>query len=395
MADNKALGSAKEAKNDEFYTVLDYIQREMNAYLEYNPDTFKDKIVLCPCDDPEWSNFTRFFAQNFKLLGLKKLISTSYSASAKAQKYGQKVEKYHQVTLFELNSPNYNDAMTDIKGKIFTLTKDNNKSGKVDIDDLEWSYLEGDGDFRSEEICRLRDEADVIVTNPPFSLFREFLSWVFEANKQCCIIGNQNVITFKEVFPLVKNNLLWVGATCNGEDMVFEVPEGAVVAPKDREKAAKLGYIGNYTRLGNACWFTNIEHGRKHQPLQLMTMADNLKYSKHKNLKKNGYLKYENYDAIEVPFVDAIPSDYDGKMGVPVTFLDKYCPEQFEIIGISNLNEIPLDGVKVVGEKWVSEYRKSGGTGHVSPNMRCLVGYDKEKNPISYYRRIIIRRNNN
>ncbi len=395
MADNTNLGAAKSAKNDEFYTVLDYIQREMNAYLEYNPDTFKDKTVLCPCDDPEWSNFTRFFAQNFKTLGLKKLISTSYAATAKAKKYGQKVEKYHQVTIFELNSPNYNEAVTDSRGKIFTLTRDKNSSKKIDIDDLEWNYLNGDGDFRSEEICKLRDEADIIVTNPPFSLFREFLSWVFEANKQCCIIGNQNVITFKEVFPLVKDNLLWVGATCNGEDMVFEVPDGATVAPKDKEKAAKLGYIGNYTRLGNACWFTNIEHGRKHQPLQLMTMADNLKYSKHKNLRENGYLEYDNYDAIEVPFVDAIPDDYDGKMGVPVTFLDKYCPEQFEIIGISNLNEIPLDGVKVVGTKWVSEYRESGGTGHVSPNMRCLVGYDKEKNPVSYYRRIIIRRNKN
>ena len=147
----------------------------------------------------------------------------------------------------------------------------------------------------------------VIVTNPPFSLFREFVAWVMEAGKKIVVIGNQNAITYKEIFPLLKENKLWIGATNNGQDMVFEVPEGAIVAPKDKEKAEKLGYKGNYTRLGNACWFTNIDHGRRHQPLSLMTMADNLKYSKHKQIREQGYLKYDNYDAIEVPFVDAIP----------------------------------------------------------------------------------------
>lgn len=197
---------------------------------------------------------------------------------------------------------------------------------------MEWHYLDGDGDFRSDEVKSLRDEADIIVTNPPFSLFKDFIAWVMEAGKQLIVIGSQNAITYREIFPLLKENKLWIGATNNGKDMVFEVPEGADVAPKDREKAAKLGYVGNYTRLGNACWFTNINHGRRHQPLSLMTMADNLKFSKHKQIRENGYVKYDNYDAIEIPFVDAIPSDYKGAMGVPITFMDKYCPEQFEII---------------------------------------------------------------
>ena len=314
---NESLGKAKSRKNDEFYTVYDYIQKEMNAYLEYDPNVFRGKTILLPCDDPEWSNFTKYFAQNFETLGIKKLISTSYATDRKKQQY----EQYHQMTLFELNFPQYDEEKSHSHGKIFTLTRDINKSGVIDIDDLEWQYLEGDGDFRSDEVCALRDEADIIVTNPPFSLFREFVAWVMEAEKKIVVIGNQNAITYKEIFPLLKENKLWIGATNNGQDMVFEVPEGAIVAPKDKEKAEKLGYKGNYTRLGNACWFTNIDHGRRHQPLSLMTMADNLKYSKHKQIREQGYLKYDNYDAIEVPFVDAIPSDYVEDMGVPITDL--------------------------------------------------------------------------
>ncbi|WP_418780569.1 adenine-specific methyltransferase EcoRI family protein [Hominenteromicrobium sp.] len=325
---NESLGKAKTRKNDEFYTVFDYIQKEMNAYLEYNPDVFRGKTVLLPCDDPEWSNFTKYFAQNFETLGLKKLISTGYAADCKEQQY----EQYHQMTLFELQSPQYDAQKSRAHGRIFTLERDANKSSIIDIDDLEWHYLDGDGDFRSDEVKSLRDEADIIVTNPPFSLFKDFIAWVMEAGKQLIVIGSQNAITYREIFPLLKENKLWIGATNNGKDMVFEVPEGADVAPKDREKAAKLGYVGNYTRLGNACWFTNINHGRRHQPLSLMTMADNLKFSKHKQIRENGYVKFDNYDAIEIPFVDAIPSDYKGAMGVPITFMDKYCPEQFEII---------------------------------------------------------------
>ena len=204
------------------------------------------------------------------------------------------------------------------------------------VDCLEWKYMDGDGDFRSKEVTELRNEADFIITNPPFSLFREFLAWIVEAGKKFAVIGNMNAITYKEVFPLIKDNKVWLGATGNGNDMVFGVPDGAKVDEKDKAKAARLGYVGNYTRLGNSCWFTSIEHGRRHEPLPLMSMADNLRFSKHKELKgKAAYDRYDNYDAIEVPFTDAIPSDYDGVMGVPISFLIKYCPEQFEILGIT------------------------------------------------------------
>ena len=326
MANNSNLGAAKAAKNDEFYTQYADIQKEVNAYLEYNPDTFRDKTILLPCDDPEWSNFTRFFAQNFERLGLRRLISTSYAVESK--KF-----KDYQPTLFETESPWFDMDKTRIKGKIFELTRDTNQNGRIDIDDLEWRYLEGDGDFRSPEVCALRDEADIIVTNPPFSLFREFLLWIFDSGKQFLVIGNMNAITYKEVFPLIKNNRLWLGATGFVSDMVFGVPKDAEINPKDRAKAAKLGYVGDYTRLGNSCWFTNMEHGRRHEPLRLMTMADNIRYSRHKEIREKGYLKYDNYDAIEVPYTDAIPSDYEECLGVPISFIDKYCPEQFIIIG--------------------------------------------------------------
>ncbi len=326
MASNVNLGAAKAAKNDEFYTQYADIQKEVNAYLEYNPDTFRDKTVLLPCDDPEWSNFTRFFAQNFERLGLKKLISTSYAVESK--KY-----KDYEPTLFETESPLFDEDKTRTHGKIFVLERDVNGSGRIDIDDLEWHYLDGDGDFRSPEVCALRDESDVIVTNPPFSLFREFLAWIIGAGKGCLIIGNMNAITYKEVFSLIQANRLWLGATGFVSDMVFAVPKGTEVDPKDRAKAAKLGYIGDFTRLGNSCWFTNLDHGRRHEHLQLMSMKDNLRYSRHQEIRDRGYIQYANYDAIDIPFVDAIPSDYEGLMGVPKTFIDKYCPEQFDIIG--------------------------------------------------------------
>lgn len=325
---NNSLKKAKAAKNDEFYTQYHDIEVEMNAYLEYDPDVFRGKTILLPCDDPEWSNFTRYFVARFKELGIGKLISTSYAQDSKNYKADW------QPTLFETRNPRYEADKSAIRGKTFTLTHDTNRNGKIDIDDLEWEYLEGDGDFRSDEVTALRDEADVIITNPPFSLFREFLAWIVEGGKKFAIIGNMNAITYKEVFPLIMDNEIWLGATGNGNDMVFGVPEGAKVDERDRAKAARLGYVGNYTRLGNSCWFTSIEHGRRHQPLSLMTMKDNLRYSKHKEIRgKKAYDHYDNYDAIEVPFTDAIPSDYKGVMGVPVSFLIKYCPEQFEILG--------------------------------------------------------------
>lgn len=325
---NSNLTEAKRAKNDEFYTQYADIEKEITAYLEFNPKVFRGKTILLPCDDPEWSNFTKYFAQNFERLGLKKLISTSYAVESKTYK------GVYQPTLFETSAPYYDKKKTKVNGKIFTLTRDKTGDHKVNVDDLEWQYLEGDGDFRSAEIKKLRDEADIIITNPPFSLFREFLAWIVEAEKQFVIIGNMNAITYKDVFPLIKENKLWLGATGNGSDMVFAVPPGTEIAEGDKQKAARLGYIGDYTRLGNSCWFTNLDHGRRHKPLPLMTMAENLKYSKHKEIKgKKSYDRYDNYNAIEVPFTDAIPSDYDGAMGVPISFLDKYSPEQFEILG--------------------------------------------------------------
>ena len=324
------MSGAKSAKNDEFYTQYIDIQKEVNAYLEYNPDVFRDKTVLLPCDDPEWSNFTRFFAQNFESLGLKKLISTSYAVNSK------KV-KYYQVSMFESESPKFDEKKTKSHGKIFTLSRDNNNSNNIDIDDLEWDYLKGDVDFRSAEVKKLRDEADIIVTNPPFSLFREFLNWILEANKQFLIIGNINCISYQEVFSNIKDNKIWLGNGMGRWISGFIVPEGYELYGTE----ARIDEEGNRIVATNNClWLTNLEHGRRHQPLSLMTMEDNLKFSKHKDVLEKGYIKYDNYDAIDIPFTDAIPDDYDGLMGVPITFLDKFNPEQFEIIGIMSTTKV-------------------------------------------------------
>ncbi len=314
-----SLHQAKKAKNDEFYTQWEDIQTEIMAYLDFNPKVFKGKTILLPCDDPEWSNFTKFFAQNFEQFGLKKLISTSFAYNSK------KLNIPYQLTLFEEDAPHFNAKLTKERGKIFTLTRDKNKNGKIDIEDLEWEYLKGDGDFRSDEVCKLRDQADIIITNPPFSLFREFLAWILEKDEQkkFTIIANKNAITYKEVFPLIKDNKIWSGRTEWSGGMWFET-----IREDDIDKIEDGLNMKNIPSI----WLTNIEHGRRHQPLKLMTMAENIKHSKHKEVRGTGYQKYDNYDAIEVPFTDAIPSDYEGVMGVPISFLDKYCPEQFEIV---------------------------------------------------------------
>lgn len=318
---NENLGNAKKAKNDEFYTQFSDIQKEMNAYLEYNPDVFRDKTILLPCDDPEWSNFTKYFAQNFEALGLKKLISTSYAPDSKPDAIP------YQPTLFEMESPGYDPEKTQTKGKIFTLTHDKTGDNVINVDDLEWSYLEGGGDFRSEEITKLRDEADIIVTNPPFSLFREFLAWLVEADKDFVIIGNMNAITYKEVFPLIKDNKMWLGNGFNNGNAYFSSPTGRDYA--DGVVDEETGLI----KFRNVVWFSTLDHGRRHEPLSLMSEQDNIKFSKHKNVQGIGYSSYDNYDAIEVPWTDAIPSDYVGVMGVPISFLHKYNPDQFEILG--------------------------------------------------------------
>ena len=254
MADNASLGAAKTAKNDEFYTQYSDIEAEMNAYVEYNPDVFRGKTILLPCDDPEWSNFTKYFAANFERFGLKKLISTSYAKGAGNQ----------QLTLFEMESPLYDEELHETHGKLFTLSRDKDSSGNIDTDDIEFSgYLEGDGDFRSAEVTKLRDEADIIITNPPFSLFREFLAWIIVGKKQFVIIGNVNAITYKEVFPLLKDNKVWLGYSIHSGDRKFNVPDDYPL------EAAGCGIDEDgrkYIRVKGVRWFTNIDHGGRHEP---------------------------------------------------------------------------------------------------------------------------------
>jgi len=383
------LDAAKAAKNDEFYTQWADIEREMNAYLEYDPDAFRGKVVLLPCDDPEWSNFAKFFALHFVDYGLKKLISTSYAADSKP------VEISYQPTLFEAEAPQFDEARTRVNGKVFVLEpKDVNGDGIINIDDLQWRYLDGDGDFRSDEVTALRDESDIVITNPPFSLFRGFLAWLVEGDKTFSIIGNSNAVTYVETFPLIQGNRLWKGATANNTDMVFGVPKGVNVAKADKLKAEKMGYpsdeLRDYTRLGNSCWFTNIDHGRRHEPLKLMSIDDNTKFSRHKEVRGIGYRKYYNYDAIEVPFVDAIPADYDGVMGVPITFLDKYNPDQFEIVGSSeDMEQMEQLGAEPLGADFVRIYFEQGGTGGVSPGHRKL-GLTQPRYYVPF-KRILIR----
>jgi hypothetical protein len=357
---NNNLSSARSAKNDEFYTQYSDIEKEINAYLDFDADVFRGKTVLLPCDDPEWSNFTRYFAQNFNRLGLGKLISTSYSLDSKP------VGLNLQPSLFEQESPQFDEDKSLRNGRIFILDRDINGDGKTDVQDLTWDYLEGDGDFRSDELKALRDQSDFIITNPPFSLFREFLAWVVEAKKKFVLIGNKNAITYKEVFPLIMRNEMWIGSTPMSQDILFRVPE--VVATElvqNGKEGSKWRRIdGEVFARSSSIWFTCLDHGRRHEPLALMSKADNKKYSRHKEVRGIGYRKYDNFDAIEVPFTDAIPSDFDGVMGVPISFLSKYNPDQFEIVG--NMDDHAMNkaiGVKPISEKFMKGYRAAGGTG--------------------------------
>jgi hypothetical protein len=336
---NYALTRAKAAKQDEFYTQYDDIQKEVEAYLEYDPDTFRGKVVYCNCDDPFESNFFKYFAANFNRLGLKRLITTSYDGSPIAGQ-GILFPEY-----YEGNDKRHSPKALAV---IVERVEDENRDGAVDITDI-GLFLERNsaarialkgngkypgGDFRSPECIEFLKQADIVVTNPPFSLFREYVAQLMEHGKKFLIIGNKNAITYKEIFPLIRGNKLWLGVTPMGTDLLFDVP------PKVAEAMLQSGKEGSNYKIVNgkvmgrstAVWFTNLDHGRRHQELQLMTMADNLRY----NPRLRGtmaYQRYDNYDAIEVPFTEAIPSDYDGAMGVPITFLDKYNPEQFEIIG--------------------------------------------------------------
>ncbi len=364
MANNN-LTNAKKAKNDEFYTQYSDIQKEIASYLEYNPDVFRNKVVYCNCDDPFESNFFRYFVLNFNKLGLKQLITTSYKPSSVANT---------QLELFGNNK-----TLTKSKGRpkvtankfIINEVHDIDGNGEFNLKDIaqllkankhnEWAPLQGEGDFRSDESINLLKQSNIVVTNPPFSLFRVYIKQLVDYDKKFLIIGNMNAIAYKEIFPLLKENKVWLGNNCkvNAGAMFFEIPENIANLEQVREiKTNESGKKVYITRVQGVRWFTNIDHGRRHQPIPLMSEAEVIKF-----VTKKPFDKYNNYDAIEVSLVKNIPSDFKGIMGVPISFLDKYSPEQFEIIGlgIANLGlSIGVKPYKPEHKKYRKEIQKRG-----------------------------------
>ncbi|TRZ77365.1 DNA methyltransferase [bacterium] len=335
---NKNLKNARRAKNDEFYTQYIDIQKEIEAYLEYSKDTFRGKVVYCNCDDPFESNFFRYFVLNFNRIGLKQLITTSYKLSPVANT---------QLSLFpDYEIPTKQKGRSKITANKFIINeaRDINGDGEFNLKDVakqlkenknnKWSPLKENGDFRSKECIALLKQSDIVVTNPPFSLFLEYVKQLFDYKKKFLIIGNINCLTYKEVFKRIKKNEAWLGNGMGRWISGFIVPKSYDLYGSE----ARIDENGDRIVSTNNClWLTNLDHGRRHQPLSLMTIADNKRFNKKILKKENSYKKYDNYDAIEVPYTDAIPSDYDGVMGVPITFLDKYNPQQFEILGNSNV----------------------------------------------------------
>lgn len=311
---NKNLNAAKTAKKDEFYTQLTDIERELQHYWQH----FRGKVVLCNCDDPYESNFFKYFALRFNQLGLKKLICTCYN--------GSPVQGNELLLRFEPW-----DDEDEVKKKAYkveiTEVKDLNGDGAVDLSDVRY-LLQNDknvlttlqtGDFRDPECIELLKEADIVVTNPPFSLFREYIGQLMEYGKKFLIIGNVNAITYKEVFPMIKENQLWFGPSITSGDRKFNVPDNYPL------NAAGCGVDSDgkrYIRVKGVRWFTNLDHKKRHEELDLVC-----------HYSSEEYPTYENYNAIEVGKTSDIPFDYPGIMGVPITFLDKYNPDQFEIIG--------------------------------------------------------------
>ncbi len=324
---NKSLKKAKKAKNDEFYTQLSDIEKELKHYKKH----FKDKIVYCNADDPFESNFFKYFASNFNLLGLKKLIATSYSGSPIIGK---------QLSLFDIEGVKTEKKKEPIKIEINEV-KDFNKDGAINILDIEYllkhdknsaTKLKENGDFRSKECVEILKEADIVVTNPPFSLFREYVAQLIEYDKKFVIIGNKNAIIYKEIFSLIKENKMWVGHTPMSTDMLFDVPEEyakILVATKKEGSGYKI-INGVVKGRAQAIWFTNLDIRKRHEDLIL--------YKTYKGNEEE-YPKYDNYDAINVDKTKDIPVDYEGAMGVPITFLDKYNPNQFEIIKFRKGND--------------------------------------------------------
>ena len=387
---NRSLSAAKVAKQDEFYTQYVDIQKEVEAYLEFDTDNFRGKIVYCNCDDPFESNFFKYFAANFNKLGLKKLIATSYDGSPIA---GQGV-------LF----PEYNEGNGKRqKPKALAITidhvKDEDDDGAANVTDVALflkrnkaarTTLVGDGqypggDFRSPECVALLRQADIVVTNPPFSLFREYVEQLIKYGKKFVIIGPKNAITYKEIFPLIKETKLWLGSGFANGNAYFSIPSNAGREFAEGVYDESTGLV----KFRNVGWFTNLDHGRRHEELPLMTMADNLKFSKHREIKgKAAYARYDNYDAIEIPFTDAIPSDYDGVMGVPISFLDKLNPEQFEIVGTTESNN-PNNNCRTrvySSKECRSQYQKLFG----KPGIYDLNASGVVKG-VKVYKRILIR----
>ena len=363
---NRNLSSAKKAKNDEFYTQYSDIQKEIEAYLEYDPDVFSGKVVYCNCDDPFESNFFRYFALNFNRLGLKRLITTSYRPSPIANT---------QLGLFgggkTIPEPKGRPKITANKF-VINEVHDMDGDGSFNLADVaeqlkanknnEWTPLEGEGDFRSAECVELLKQSDIVVTNPPFSLFSEYVGQLVEYGKKFVIIGNMNAITYKDIFPLIKDDKLWLGNGFHAGNAYFSTPNVREFASGVYDENTGL------VKFRNCHWFTNLDHGKRHRPLSLMTMEDNLKFNK-KLKDKTAYETYDNYDAIEVPFTNAIPADYKGIMGVPISFLDKYSPEQFEIVGCS------YDYGRPAG--WDKSINMSGLVNGVAVYKRLLIKHRK------------------
>lgn len=369
MASNKNLGKAKGAKKDEFYTQLSDIENELRHYKAH----FKGKTVFCNCDDPYESNFFKYFAMNFNYLGLKKLIATCYVSSP---------IMYTQLALFDdmeyqviapksSNKKPYKVEITEVN--------DENNDGAFDLEDIKHllkskknvcKVLKGDGDFRSEECIELLKEADIVVTNPPFSLFREYVSQLMEYEKKFIIIGNQNAITYKEIFPLIKDNKMWLGNGFRGNVGFFESPY--------EDRATSSQHKEGLIRVSGVMWFTNLDIDKRHEELIL-----------YKNYVPEQYIKYDNYDAIEVSKTADIPCDYYGVMGVPITFLDKYNPDQFEIVGRDGDLDLSVtyDFFTPPPQELYKKYRKANVTWRVQNAYFVINGEAKTS-----YKRIFIRR---
>lgn len=368
---NKNLNAAKTAKKDEFYTQMTDIERELQHYWPH----FAGKVVLCNCDDPYESNFFKYFALRFNQLGLKKLICTCYNGSPV------------QGNELMIDFGDFTDEPKKIAYKVeITEVRDMNGDGAVDLSDVRY-LLQNDknvlttlktGDFRDPECIELLKQSDIVVTNPPFSLFREYVSQLIEYGKRFIIIGNVNSIICKEIFPLIQENQLWFGPSISSGDRKFNVPDdyplsasGCGIDPDGRK----------YIRVKGVRWFTNLDHNKRHEEMDLVC----------KYLPEE-YPHYENYDAIEISQTSDIPYDYNGIMGVPITFLDKYNPEQFEIIGSNSSTDLCKElGVKPLGNDWIRRYRAAGGTGHNTANMVRIVYNDSHGNPKVAFSRIFIR----